>query len=406
MTAPATPRRSRVLRPAVALPVLAGIVIVAALLTPEPVDTGRGNVSTYSRSESGAQLSYELARRLGWRVGRRVAPLDTATESSIVHVVIAPREPLGAHEVHHLLESVRRGGAVIASVEEGSTLADSLRVRVAGLGRFVSPDSSDQCDSTHERRVGPFATPPVFTGVTWDGPEPRGLVTFGSVVTRPVGLMPAAVGFSMGRGRIAIVSDAELFTNDVIRVCAWRADLVVVRLYEFVRHRADSTQRTALIFDEYHHGYGTHPGSLRAIGRYLARTASGHMVGQVLVAGFVLLLAIAPRPIVPRDPERMVRRSPLEHADALAHAYSEVGATRTVVARLVSGVRRRAGRSVSAASDNETFLDAIAASRPALTDDIARVQHALREGSSPRDLAAVGASLQRIEQFLTPTGGR
>jgi hypothetical protein len=402
---PAAPR-SRLLRPAVALPVLAGIVILAALLTPEPVDTGRGDVSTYSRSESGAQLAYELARRLGWRVGRRLAPLDTTTEPDIVNVVLGAREPIGAHEAHHLLESVRRGGALIASVDEGSALADSLRVTLSGLGRFVSPDSSNECDATHERRTGLFATPPVVTGIAWNRPAPPGLVTFGSVVTRPAGLLPAAVGFSFGRGRIALVSDAELFTNDVVRVCRWRADIVVVRLYEFVRPRGDSTMRTALIFDEYHHGYGTHPGSLRAIGGYLARTASGHMVVQLSIAGLVLLLAIAPRPIVPRDPERTARRSPLEHADALAHAYAEVGATRTVVGRLVSGVRRRAGRGVAAAADNESFLHAVAALRPALRDDVARVQQALRDASASRDLAPVGTALQRIEQFLTPTGGR
>jgi hypothetical protein len=344
---------------------------------------------------------------MGWRAARRVAPLDTAIEASVAHVVLAPREDLGAHEVHHLLESVRRGGALIASVEENSTLAESLRVARSRLGRFVAPVVDDSCDdATHERRSGIFATPPVITGISWPRRPPAELTTFAKVATRPGDESPAAVGFALGRGRVALVSDAELFTNDVLRVCRWQADLVVARLLEYARGSEGSGRRTILVFDEYHHGYGLHPGSLRAIGRYLLDARSGHAFVQLMAAGLVLLLAIAPRPIVPRDAERIVRRSPLEHADALAHAYADVAATRTVTSRLLEGVRRRVGRNVSSAADADAFLQAVASTRPGIADDVARVQAALREQKAPRELLAVGASLKRIEEVLTPTRGR
>jgi hypothetical protein len=200
------------------------------------------------------------------------------------------------------------------------------------------------------------------------------------------------------------VSDADVFTNDVVRVCHWEADLVVTRLLEYVRRENGGAHRSILVFDEYHHGYGMHPGSLRAVGRYLTGTASGHVLVQALAAGLVLLLAVAPRPIVPRDPERVVRRSPLEHADALAHAYAEVGATRSVTAHLVDGVRRRVGRRVAPSADNESFLRTLASTRPALGEDAARVQVALQEPLGVRELAAVGESLRRIEHLLTSTG--
>ena len=405
MTAP-TSRKSRFLRPTIALPVLGVIVLVVALFTPEPVEQGRGSVSTYSRSENGGQLVYELARRLGWRVARRLSPLDTATDASVVHVVLAPREDPGARETHHLLESVRGGGALVASIDERSTLFDSLRLASGPLGRFVAPDTSDHCDAGHERRSGLFATPPVIASIAWPRRPPPDLVTFARVSVRRGDEKPAAVGFSFGRGRIILVSDAELFTNDVVRVCQWQADLVVARALDYARRGDVSSLRTTLIFDEYHHGYGTHPGSLRAIGQYLARTASGHVFLQLLVAGLVLLLAVAPRPIVPSDPERVARRSPLEHADALAHAYAEVGATRTITARLIDGVRRRVGRHAAAATDNESFLHTVAAARPEFSDDVSRIQRALRQSVPPRELMAVGQSLHRIEQLLTPTGGR
>lgn len=405
MTAPRTSWPSRMLRPAVALPVLAVVVVVVALFTPEPVERGRGDVSTFSRGESGARLAYDLGSRLGWRVGRRLAPLDTATEGSVVHVVLGPREDIGASETHHLLESVRRGGALVASVDEGSALADSLRVVTGGrLGRFVGPEANDQCSEGHERRGGIFASPPVIASIAWHRPQPADLVTFANVVVRQREILPAVVGFGLGRGRVVLASDPEVFTNDVVRVCQWQADVVIARALEFVR-RGAGAPRTLLVFDEYHHGYGTHPGSLRAIGQYLARTPSGHLFAQLVMAGLVLLLAAAPRPIVPRDPERVVRRSPLEHADALAHAYAEVEAARTVVSRLVDGLRRRVGRFVGVNADNDSFLNALATTRPAVGADVRRVQAALHEGASTRELVAVGAALRRIEQFLTPTGG-
>src|SRR5262245_50798076 len=173
------------LRRVVALPLLAVIVVVVALFTPEPVERGRGDVTTYSRTESGGRLAYDLASRLGWRVGRRVAPLDTATGAHVVHVVLAPREDIGASETHHLLESVRRGGALVASIDEGSALADSLRVATGGrLGRFVGPAESSDCREGHERRGGIFATPPLIASIVWRRPAPSDLVTFANVVVR------------------------------------------------------------------------------------------------------------------------------------------------------------------------------------------------------------------------------
>jgi hypothetical protein len=397
-----------VLRPAVALPALAVIVLIVALFTPEPVERGRGDVSTFSRAESGGRLAYDFAGRLGWRVGRRLSPLDTPTAAHIVHVVLAPREDLGAGETHRLLESVRRGGALIASLDEGSTLSDSLRIAAGQLGRFVGPDGNDGCTEAHERRGGIFATPPVVTSIAWHRPAPPDLMTFATIVVRQREALPAVVGFGVSAGRVVLVSDAELFTNDVIRVCDWQADVVLSRALAYVKD-GRGIARTTLVFDEYHHGYGTHPGSVSAIGQYIARTPSGHLFAQLVLAGLVLLLAIAPRPIVPRDPERIVRRSPLEHADALAHAYAEAGAERTAVARLVEGVRRRVGRAAGGTASNESFLNAVAGLRPTLSDDVNRVRAALNAGAGAgagqRELAAVGASLHRIEQSLTPTGG-
>jgi hypothetical protein len=142
---------------------------------------------------------------------------------------------------------------------------------------------------------------------------------------------------------------------------------------------------------------------MTAIVRFLSRTSSGHFLAQALLAGLVLLFAFAPRPIVPRDADRIVRRSPLEHADALAHAYRDVGATKTATARLIGGVRRRIGRvlGVDARADDATFLDRVVARSPSLANDAATVKRALREGMPPREFATVGAAIAAIEHDLS-----
>jgi hypothetical protein len=87
----------------------------------------------------------------------------------------------------------------------------------------------------------------------------------------------------------------------------------------------------------------------------------------------------------------------------LAHAYRDVGATKTATARLVSGVRRRIGRvvGVDARADDATFLDRVVARSPLLANDAAMVKRALRDGMPPRDFPTVGAAIASIERDLS-----
>jgi hypothetical protein len=120
---------------------------------------------------------------------------------------------------------------------------------------------------------------------------------------------------------------------------------------------------------------------------------------MIAIAGLVLLAASAPRALPPTDAERVERRDPLEQVDALAHAYEQVGATRTIAARLLRGVRVRAeaGSAAARARSDAHFLDSAAAADPALRDDVALIGRALRETVAARDLPEVGAALRRLE---------
>jgi len=211
-----------------------------------------------------------------------------------------------------------------------------------------------------------------------------------------------AVGFPVGRGRVVVVSDPDVLRNDVLRRCDWGIDVRAVRMLEYLRAGVPAP-RTALVFDEYHHGYGQRVSMVRTSGRFLV----GHPVGRTLLhlalAALVLLLAVAPRALPPVDVLRVERRDPLEQIDALAHAYEQVRATRTIAARLLHGVRSRVERGWSAARarpDDEFLADA-EREVPSLAPDVEIVRRALAERLPDRSLPELGEALRRIELSLT-----
>jgi uncharacterized protein DUF4350 len=420
------------------LAAVATLIVLAALLTPEQQQARSGDQRLTSRSTgtNGAGLFYDLAGRLGWRVSRRVADTLGATGPRAIHAVLWPAADVRMTEAHALLEHVRQGGALLLVIGEGGALEDSLHVAHGaggtgalgpGSGLDVSIDPDDETEHTGDCEAVPAdrtAGLPMWPSqqmllysLVWRRAPPPNRVTFMTTAQRALGtsrgaprIEPAAVGFPYGLGRIVVISDPDLLRNDVLRRCGWRADVVAIRMLEYLSAGAvDGVRRDRLVFDEYHQGFGDQPGTLRAIGRYLATTPSGHTVLQLGLAGLVLLAALAPRLLPPRDPERIERRSPLEHVDALARAYQRVGATRTATAQLLHGVRRRTerlSRGAGADRSNDLFLDWAARRVPDRAEDIALIRRVLAattgvpSAMSGASLTLVGDALQRLERSL------
>jgi hypothetical protein len=429
-TSDARPAR-RIKGPLVLAVVLTLIVLVAVLTPEQQQDARSGDQRLTSRSTgtNGAGLFYDLAGRLGWRVSRRVVDTLGATGPRAIHAVLWPAADVRMTEAHALLEHVRRGGALLFVVGEDGALEDSLHVAhgsggTAALGPGSGLDVSIDPDDDTQRTADCAAVPADRTAglpmwpsqqmllysLEWRRSPPPNRVTFMTTAQRPSGtsrgatrIEPAAVGFPYGLGRVVVISDPDLLRNDVLRRCGWRADVVAIRMLEYLSAGAvDGVRRDQLVFDEYHQGFGDHPGTLRAIGRYLGVTPSGHTVLQLGLAGLVLLAALAPRLLPPRDPERIERRSPLEHVDALARAYQRVGATRTATLQLLHGVRRRTERMSRGAGDdpsNDLFLDWAARRAPDRADDIAVIRRALSTANGA-SLSAIGDALQRLERSL------
>jgi hypothetical protein len=437
------------LRPRIALALVALFIVIVAVLTPEAIDgrSGDGRLTTHSTSPNGASIIYELARRLGWRVERRNqsgVPADPRT----IHVVLDPPRPPSAIETHAVLEHVRRGGALLYVLSATGPLNDSLRVRRGeGSSAVLYPDAerrsapdtartaadsrrrdsqSDDDEAAgdpHGCDRGSNGAAPMWPdgqmrlwALRWRGTSPARLVVFAEsqlvADSADLGVQanPAAVGFNYGDGRIVVIADPDLLRNDVLRVCAWDADATTVRMLEYLSERAPDgrRRRDRLVFDEYHQGYGSHASLMKAVKAFLVGTAPGHAVAQIVLAGLILVVALAPRGIPPHDAERVQRRSPLEHVNALARAYMKTGATRTAVGLLLRGLRRRVEHRATrgrVARDASTFLDWALGRVPDQASDVAAIRRALVTPVSRRELDTVGGALRRLESALEARRG-
>ena len=398
-------------RPGVVLPIVATVAIFVALLTPQAAQGrfGDSRLSTHLAGSMGARVLSDVSKRLGWRVVQRDSQsIPVPTQGKTIHALLAPVVPVTSQEAHAYLETVRGGDALLLVLDERNPLSDSLGVthfaRGGLLPRYntVRGECADKLDFT----------PPLWPdgrvhlwGLRWLRGAPENREVF-ALLDGEDGESSypgdAAVGFPYGSGRIVVIADPDLLRNDVLRRCNWGVDVITVRMLEYLR-AGGAQPRTTLAFDEYHQGYGSRSSAFTVVGSFLSDHPLGRAIVLAVVAALILLLAVSPRAIKPQHVERIERRDPLEQVDALAHAYEQVRATRTITARLVRGMRWRVERGGSAARarTDDVFLDGIAERNPSLAADVELLREALREPVLDRDLPEIGAALRRIEHTLT-----
>ena len=415
------PTPSWYFQPRFILPTLVALVLVSAILTPAPVSgrDGDARLSTTSTAPQGAQMFYELAERLKWNV-RRETRNSVPQNASTVLAVLDPTVELRDMEVHNMLQHVRDGGALLVVLGNGTeALSDSLHVTVDSVGatKYRRSGTQRSCKDDSQFLVqGLWLGDARLFGLKVPATIAMKAQTF--VTVRKVdaatdslgrertdffGSRPSVIGFPFGAGRIVVASDADVFRNDAIRVCQYELDIAAVRELSFLKE-GGVVARDSIVFDEFHQSRGISTGTIALISNYFTTTQSGHAVFQLCGAGLLLLLAGATRVQPPREEARLVRRSPLEHVDALARAYAQVGATRTAVMRLVRGLRRRVerGGARSAATErDESFLSRIAETKPSLASDIDLVRKALTSNSSQSEFKEVGNAIGRIEASIT-----
>ncbi len=440
------------LRPRVILPVLFVVLAAVLLLTPEVVGNAyEQRLSTHATSPGGGSGIYEVTSRLGWPVKRKETPITAPLDTNAVYAELGPVIPLSDADAAALLDAVRRGaGLIMVAADSGDPLSDSLHVRRNSTGHPVTivPADTVGCgvDPTlpalsfgtymwslgssnghqlpgdtvtfiADEQLGPRPRParqqphldPLSSAFTGEFIETTGMSSDGQQAVEHT--VPAVLGLPLGRGRVLAVSDPDFLRNDVIRRCHRDIGVRMVRAIDWVSRG----KRPPLIYDEYHQGFGDHADVFVASMHFLSATPLGHTILQALLGGLLLIIALGVRAIPPRAVRHIERRSPLEHVDALARAYEQIGATQTAVRRLVRGLRRRhdrggagvAGWSARSGSltdakaePDERFLGGVAATHPDVSPAATLILAAERSTVPATELPAIAAAIDRIDDVF------
>jgi hypothetical protein len=138
-----------------------------------------------------------------------------------------------------------------------------------------------------------------------------------------------------GGGRVTILSDSKYLSNRVLRDTDAGA-LVIPWLLEGGPRR--------VIFDEYHHGFGTNRSLFLAAGSWLLERPGGWAILQLFLAALIAVAAAAVRFGPALDVIERRRRSPLEHLEALAMGLERARGRSDAINLMIEGLRRRLSR--------------------------------------------------------------
>ena len=372
------------------------VVVVGTLLTPNTNPVSAGRLTTFASDPGGARGFFEVARRLGWPVTQRLDPFQAPLDSNAVYVILRPPVGLTSLEASAVLTAVRAGAGVLLVPGAASTIADSLGIEVVSTG--LGPHEMVRQAAWDSLGVRPTGSWP-FALIEVSDSAPRSTVTLLAArrvkVSIQVDTLPLVVGIRLGKGRIAVLADGDILENSELR--SETAAVLPIRLLEWVA----PGRRPTLVFPEYHQGYGRHASVTRSIRRAVFGTPAGRTAAQLIAAALVLLLVAGIRPISPRTRARIQRRSPIEHVGALAHAYAQVGATRTATRRLVRGLRRRHPIGTLRTATDEEYLASITARHPAVAPQVELLLAASTESQPPARFREAGAAVAHIERILS-----
>ena len=251
------------------------------MLTPEALPRSGGKSTSYSTGPSGVEHGVRARAAHGLARERRRDPMDSTRERADRAGRPAPSKRSGAHEVHRLLRTC----AAAAGWCSRSRRRRDRAIRSGSDLRATDGCFSNYATRRARRRVVPrrtlLALPPEVNQIVWRRPPPGRSTALATSARRD---QKAVDGrrrdFRSGSGRIAVVGGDGAVRQRSGRDCAaWGADVVVARAFEYVRRRAPSA--SAMVFDEFHHGFGMHGGSVTAIATISVRAR----VGTISVAG-------------------------------------------------------------------------------------------------------------------------
>ena len=409
---------TRSVSPARVLAVVGVLLVLFFILAPQPELDESASFSSNGAGPNGTRGLYEVLGRLGFRVGRNVSVIRTPPDSGSVYVVLQPSLPLSTTELATLLRGVSHG-AIIVFTAENESLADSLGFGLIAPNRYYTLDNAAvaggnprQLDSIGGSR--PVRVPfPInaYVGSTsrtgnqpflWLEPSPGFRAPTEGRPAADTSSRPALVrGHAFGNGYAIAIAPSLIITNRAVRDT--RPAIAMVQALRYACGRVSSTRSCgSVVFDEYHHGFGSHADMVGAIRHALTDTAPGRVTLGFLAASLVLLVAFAVRPLAPLPAPVVSRRSPLEHVGALAHAYTQVDARRLGALQLLRGLRRRHPLGMPMSVPDAAYLSVLEQRFPPVSTFAQQIAAVVATDSrSQTGFATIGEAFANIERVFT-----
>lgn len=395
--------KSRWARPSVVLSAIGIILFILTLATEGPTSLGR--YSTYSAQQYGVKGTFEVLKRLGFPVNRRITSFVDSVRSDAVYVILDPPIRLSDSERNQLIAAVRAGAGLIFSGDR--PLRDSFQFATKltfGTSTVISETRAAGGQLRGEKNGRPSAYIPIEATVSLKDPtaEQAVFLWFQSLLaeTRTDSADSEAIilGRSVGKGKVVVISDPAIFHNVFAK--DGRAIAALSRALLWMKAAGTQNGGRPVLFDEYHQGYGVHADITKAVYSALIHTPAGRAAGQVIIASLILLFALGARPLPPVVPAEITRRSPLEHVGALANAYDETDAKDIALERLIRGLRRRHPLGIPRGVSHEQYLLRLKAHLPIAADSIATLIGMLPD-STTTDAKSTDPSVRQTEQRTT-----
>jgi len=389
----------------------ASIAIVVAAIIFLPTQNGNEDqrLTSFNTTPYGTKGLYDALSRIGFHVQRRTTSLADSLSTAPIYVILDPSVDVTSEERAFLRDAVQRGAGLLMATNNdsltrpfGFVLENPFKYLLpatafAATGATIPWRLDDDSVTNHPIEISTN----IFDNDRNAIPYPRGVAlhkagTFEPFMTVPDSVAPETVvqhvvmlGTTHGLGRVVLLSTPPLLSNQILR--GGPPAVAVVRALEWMDGHA-----RPIVFDEYHQGFGTHADIMRAIQAALFTTRPGWLLCQLIAATLLLLWVASLRPIPPVATATITRRSPLEHASALAHAYAQTGAWTLAVDYLIRGLRRRHSLGVSRGKSHDAYLDALHATFPATAADVATLRRMLH-ATHPEHVRDAGTVVARIE---------
>jgi hypothetical protein len=327
-----------------AIGLLTLLVIVTIVAAVSQARQGEGQLpplASFSSAPGGARALRLWLEEIGYTVRDDVGETFAPPQDADVVLILEPTMPITDEEWETIDAWVKRGGALVLA-GEGSWYWSSTSSAIRHYGLWL--DYLTESNPVTLTAQTPLLASPPLTGTA--NARPTAYLQPGNnndfVTHLAVGSQPVLISFVRGDGRVIICTAPFPFTNAGLKE---KGNPELALNVVTAASRPSVSSRSAIWFDEWHHG--VRPKSATAAGPedWLRYTPSGH---AMLYTAAVIFLALAltgrrfgrPVPL----PKRTIRRTPLEYVTAIANLSRRAGHRQAVLRYHYQRLKRDLGK--------------------------------------------------------------